>query len=333
MSSYTDLSLKNFRFYYGIPHCHTNFSTGRGTPVEALNYAKKNGLDFMIITDHNSHLKDTINVKNERITKWKALKSIIDKYNKKNDDFVAILGFETRSYPWGDLNIVNTENFFTGVIKDIRILLLWLLLNKDAFIFINHPHSPILTLPNTSVLNHYLNCIEVGNGSSPNKYLRYEKYYVGILDKGFRVSAINGQDNHRINFGDSDNVTGVVCKRLSKPNVLYAFKNRHTYSTESKTLKLLFFCNSTFMGGEITFPPPENLDFLIMCEDVANKIIKIQILTSKGKIIVDSDNLNLPSIKYMYTHKSNKDEKYYFVKVFSENDKLSYSSPVFLNEL
>ena len=123
MSSYTDMSLKNYRFYYGIPHCHTSFSTGRGTPLEDLDYGRKNGLDFMVITDHNSYLSDTITVKNNKLTKWRVLRNVVEKYNKKHDGFVALLGFETRSNPWGDLNIVNTDNFFTGIVKDIRILL------------------------------------------------------------------------------------------------------------------------------------------------------------------------------------------------------------------
>lgn len=332
MSSYTDMSIKNYKFYYGIPHCHTAFSTGRGTPLEALDYARKNDLDFIIITDHNSYLSDTINVKNNKISKWKSLKNTVDKYNKKHDSFVALLGFESRSNPWGDLNIVNTENFFTGIIKDTRILLLWILLNKDALIFINHPHSPILKLnSNNSVLNYYLSSIELGNGSPPNKYIRYEKYYISMLDKGFRLGAINGQDNHRINFGDSENLTGIICKKLDKENVVNSFRYRHTFSTESKTLKLLFFCNSKLMGEDFSLNDDNKVDFLILCEDIKNEIIKIQIISNNGKIIVETSELNLNFVKYLYTHNYEK-ETYYFAKIIQKNNKIAYSSPIFLNE-
>ena len=42
------------KYYYGIPHCHTAYSTGRGTPLDAFEYGKENDLDFMFITDYNS---------------------------------------------------------------------------------------------------------------------------------------------------------------------------------------------------------------------------------------------------------------------------------------
>ena len=32
------LNLNNLKFYYGIPHAHSGFSTGRGTPIEAFDY-------------------------------------------------------------------------------------------------------------------------------------------------------------------------------------------------------------------------------------------------------------------------------------------------------
>ena len=39
------------KFYYGIPHCHSNYSTGRGTPNELYEYAKKCSLDYLFETD------------------------------------------------------------------------------------------------------------------------------------------------------------------------------------------------------------------------------------------------------------------------------------------
>lgn len=333
MSSYTDFSLKNYRFYYGIPHCHTSFSTGRGTPIEALDYGRKNNLDFMILTEDNSYLKDTVTLKNKKISKWNYLKYLIERYNKKHEDFVAMLGFETRSNPWGDFNIINSDKFFTGIVKDIRIFLLWILLNKDALVFINHPQAQILDLSSeNAILNYYFSGIELGNGSLPNKYTRFENYYIKMLDNGFHVCAINSQDNHQVNFGDSENLTGIVCRHLDKNNLINALRKKTTFSTESKTLKLLFFCNSSIMGSEIDSSNCLKLDFLIMCEDQKYNIIKIEIITSKGKVIAEIDNLNLSYIKYLYTHPINSNETYYFAKIYQEENKVAYSSPIFLSE-
>lgn len=53
------------RFYYGIPHSHTSLSTGKSNPYESLEHARSNGLDFLIITDHNKYLSETIKEKNK----------------------------------------------------------------------------------------------------------------------------------------------------------------------------------------------------------------------------------------------------------------------------
>ena len=46
------------KFYYGIPHSHTSLSTGKSSPYESLEHARSNGLDFLIITDHNKYLSE-----------------------------------------------------------------------------------------------------------------------------------------------------------------------------------------------------------------------------------------------------------------------------------
>ncbi len=53
----------NIKYYYGIPHCHTEFSTGKGSPMEAYEYAYRDRLNFLFITDHNSHLSKEIKIK------------------------------------------------------------------------------------------------------------------------------------------------------------------------------------------------------------------------------------------------------------------------------
>ena len=42
--------------YYGLLHAHTGLSDGKGTPEEAYQMAKKNGLDFFAVTDHVERL-------------------------------------------------------------------------------------------------------------------------------------------------------------------------------------------------------------------------------------------------------------------------------------
>ncbi|MGL5244024.1 MAG: histidinol phosphatase, partial [Sarcina sp.] len=235
------IDINNLKFYYGIPHCHTSLSTGRGTPMEALEYGKKNGLDYMILTDHNGYLKDTIRDKDgDILSKWQLLSKSVSKFNKKYSNFIALYGFESHSSPWGDLNIINADSYFSGTITNLDHFLIWLISNENPLVCINHPHKSIEKLNFNLYLDNFISSIELGNGSPPNKYSRYEKYYFSLLDKGWHLGAINSQDNHRMNFGESENLTGIICENLTKDSIINAFKNGHSFSTESKTFKILF---------------------------------------------------------------------------------------------
>ena len=79
------------KYYYGIPHCHTSYSTGRGTPLDAFEYGKENDLDFMVITDHNSFLDKNIPNEKKEISRWAFTKNIAEKFRKKMMIFFLLL--------------------------------------------------------------------------------------------------------------------------------------------------------------------------------------------------------------------------------------------------
>lgn len=321
----------HLNFYYGIPHAHTFFSTGKGSPYDAYEYSKENGLDFLAVTDHNSLLIKESSTNHKITSKWIISLSMLDKFKKKNDNFLPLLGFEAKTSIYGDLNIINSNTFFTGIINNLTLLTLWMLNNPNSVITINHPHKSVLLLEYNEVLNKLITSIEVGNGIFPKKYLRHDKYYYQLLDKGWKLGAINGQDNHRINFGDSDNLTVILATELNKNTFIEAFRKRATYSTESKTLELYYTINSSLMGSEI-FIEHTKMKFSIVAEDLKNKIISIEIVTNKNTIIKKVENINLNSIKYLYEHEYNLGESWYIVRIYQEGNRLAISSPIFISK-
>lgn len=327
-STKNNFNIDDLNFYYGIPHAHCGFSTGRGTPLEAFDYARHAGLDFLILTDHNNYLTKTIRLKGNELSKWDTAKYLASRYNKKHENFLAVIGFESKTNPFGDINIINSTRFFTGTVNNLQLLVLWMLNNPTAFVSINHPHKTIESLEYNPVLNKLITSIEVGNGSSPNKYLRYEKYYYYLLDNGWELGAINGQDNHKLNFGDDENLTCVIADELTSTSLVSAFRNRHTYSTESKTLTMYFTINDSFMGDII---PSENeeLQFSIFAHDSIHKILEIDIISNGGMIIKKISDLDLNKVRYLYNHEALKNEFWYIIKVTLDNNKIAVSSPIF----
>lgn len=321
---------KSLKYFYGIPHAHTAFSTGRGTPYDALEYAKKNNLDFLAITDHNSFLSKEIFINNKQQPRWIATSTLLEQFKKKNDYPLPIIGFETKTNPYGDFNIINSNLYFTGVVNNLNLLLLWMLNNPNALITINHPHKNILYLNYNEILNKIITSIEVGNGSFPHKYIRHDKYYYALLDKGWKLGAINGQDNHRMNFGDSENLTVALAYSLSLESLIEAFRLRRTYSTESRTLKMYFTINDKFMGSEIE-TESNKLRFMIYAEDIRIRINHIEIISNGGTIVKRISDIKLNLIKYLYEHERSKEQTWFVVRVYQDDNRLSISSPIFLS--
>ncbi|NFL86352.1 UNVERIFIED_ORG: histidinol phosphatase [Clostridium botulinum] len=324
----TQINFKNLKFYYGIPHAHCGFSTGRGTPTEAFDYARHNGLDFLILTDHNNYLIKSVRMNGNELSKWEALKYLRTKYRKKHDNFLPVIGFESKTSGFGDINIINSNRFFTGIVSNLKLLILWMFNNPNAFITLNHPHKNINYLEYSPLLNKLITSIEVGNGSAPNKYSRYDKYYYNLLDKGWQLGAINSQDNHRMNFGDDENLTCIISNELTLESLITAFRSRHTYSTESKSLVMYFTINNAFMGETIPLDDNE-LEFYIFIQDNNYKIKEIDIISFSGTVIKKIPDLNLNRIKYIYRHKAETNEKWYVIKTILENGKVGISSPIF----
>lgn len=321
---------KKLHYYIGIPHCHTSYSTGKGTPEEAFKMAEENGLNFIIITDHSNSLRRMTTYKKTAITKWEAIKKAASHYNKKHQNFCAMYGFECIIKRFGEVNVLNTHSLARGTMSGINTLTS-LVENEDKHsIIINHPGSILENLKYGDPSNSLFNAIEVGNGSPPFKYKRYENIYFSLLDRGCKLAAVNGQDNHAKNWGCSDNLTVILAKHLSADSITDALRNRRTYSTESKTLKLLFFINNTCMGGTIEDTAETSLHFSIYASDNKIPIQKILLISNGGEVI--KTIISPEHCKNQFTIDCSSLHTWYVIKVIQVENRISISSPIFVKD-
>ena len=77
------------KFYYGIPHCHSAYSTGKGTPLDLYEFA----------TDHNDYLSILTSIIDNVLTRWDATNYYANKIRRSKDDFLPLVGFECRTFP------------------------------------------------------------------------------------------------------------------------------------------------------------------------------------------------------------------------------------------
>ena len=94
------------------------------------------------------------------------------------------------------------------------------------------------------ILNKLITRSEVFNGNCDSKYTRHDKQYYHLLDQGWKLGAVNGQDNHKINFNNNSNLTVYIGNELSKKALIDAFRKHRTYSTESRYLKHFSYKNT-----------------------------------------------------------------------------------------
>lgn len=311
----------NCKFLYGVFHGHSSLSIGQGSPTECYSSAYHNGLDFLILSEHSDFLSS------DKI-KWEKGLEQTTRFMKKKEDFISLFGFEGKTNFLNELNIINSKTYFNGSINDIRLLPIWMINNPSAFIIISNPLKNICNITYNSILDKLITAIEVTAGSS-NRYLHREKYYFSLLDKGFKLGAVNGLSESKLSFGETENLTCVVASKFTKDSFINAIRSHQSYSTESKTLKLLYFINDTFMGGIL--PNTNDLRFTIIIEDRNYIIEKIEIISNTGLIIHTIENIGLNKIKYLYNHKKEISETWYVIKVHQATNKQAISSPIFIN--
>lgn len=309
--------------YFGNLHSHTAYSSGQGTPKEAFKMANDMGIDFLAVTDHSKSLKTK---------KIELYKKQSDKFNKKNKKTLALYGKELSIKGIGHINLLNCNDLDKYKINDLNSLNNFIKQNDETILCINHPQKSIYKLCNQKHLNKNIKLIEVGNGVFQNKYNRYEKYYYKMLDCGWHLSAVNNQDNHKKDWGKSDNLTVILADKLKEKNILSALNSGRTYSTESRNLNFMFKINNAFMGDSIDFNNLDNLNFFIKCYDKKFLIRKVQIISNNSNIISEKE-FNDNKIEWCPIIKKCKQNSWYVVKVFEDDNRIAISSPIYLNNI
>ncbi|MEQ8153803.1 MAG: histidinol phosphatase [Clostridiaceae bacterium] len=309
----------NLNFYYGITSCLSNISDNKNSLAETLEHRYKNNLDFIFITEHNSLLKAEVKYKSARISKWAYFITTIKKYSKKHLRPIAVIGFESKTHKWGNLNILNSKNYFDGEVKNLSLLLLWMLVNEDGMIFIDHSHKPSAVMPYNPLLNKFIISVKVRRS-------HYFKYYYELLDAGWKLGVVSSQDDSQ----DSENHTCIISNKLNKNSLFESFRKRRTYSTESKTLKAYFTINGYFMGDIINKGDFQTVDIFIFLQDFKYKINKFEIIANNGQILKVSGNVNLYKIKYFVKIPFTRSITWLLVKIYQDNNKIALTSPIFL---
>lgn len=226
---------KNEQWYRGDFHSHTGHSDAFGCEdlegnrgpcqvYQIVESAKKNKLDFVSITDHNtvSHHQDMM---------------VIQPLFK---DLLLIRGQEVTTF-YGHSNVYGTSiplDFRVGFEGHTFEQIQQEAEEAGALLSINHPGRETganctgcgWSAENTDY--NKLEVVEIVNGTNVENEIAGIPFWHNLLNKGYKITGIGGSDVHSAGFGDSQPgtpTTMVYAKELSEKAILDAVRKGKVY--------------------------------------------------------------------------------------------------------
>ena len=227
------------RFYRGNLHGHSTNSDGEWTPAEYCRQYRRNGYDFVALTDHCM----------ERYGY-----AISDTREFRSDEFTTLIGAELHpgqiesGSPWHLLAVGLPLDFETRREGDTGASVARRAMAAGAFLAATHPNWYAFTVADFETLDG-AHAIECYNGAADSASDRgYSWHYIDLLlHRGHRVGAIAVDDVHASGYY-SDFMRGWVYVKsdaLRPESLLGALKAGHYYSSTGAQLH-----NVEFIGRD-----------------------------------------------------------------------------------
>lgn len=166
------------KWFKGDTHLHTVNSDGSLTKGQLVEYCKKQGLDFIIITDHNYNSVqksyydgDMLVIQGQEIT--------------GDNGHVNIWGAKVPAEPPYTLD---TPEDYKKIIEQCR--------NAGGVISLNHPFCSMCGF-RFDIDRLYCDCVEVWNTIQHTDNMKNRDWWVNQLLGGKRIAAVGGSDFHR----------------------------------------------------------------------------------------------------------------------------------------
>ena len=276
-------------WYRGDLHSHTAHSDGSCQRLDnsekvpcpvfvTAMAAAKRGLDFMAITDHN-----TVSQANSVREIQPYFTPLLLMVAREVTTFFGHANvFGTRS----DLNfqIDQNEKSWNRILSEVE--------SQKALISINHPVRPSGELCmgcgwNTLTNMEKVHAIEVVNGGDVDTAFSGVPFWHAQLNKGYRITAISGSDNHRPDLYDQNTfgsvgvpITVVYASALSEKEITNGIRQGNVFIdvTGSKNQMMEFSATNSLkdtalMGQTLKVAPNTEVTLKVAVKNAANTYV------------------------------------------------------------
>ena len=172
------MNYDGYKWYAGVPHCHTVASDGGLTLEQVIAKAKKNKLDFLMITDHNVNCKEFPEI----------------------DGLTLIYGAELTKHGghcnmWGVKDVIDSEDYETCETYEDFLRVKNKAKERGAVICMNHPHCK--QCPWRWELNAAdVDVLEVWNAPTHFDNLECTEWWHEQMKNGHKLPIVGGSDYH-----------------------------------------------------------------------------------------------------------------------------------------
>lgn len=293
--------------YKGDTHTHTLSSDGSYSYEELTQKAKREGLDFMILTDHNTYDQ------NEQVT--------------GKEDLTVIPGTEWTHYQ-GHANLLglkkSIEDPFSVTHFEQMDDVLNEAKNNGAVISVNHPFCPFCGWE-WGIEDTAFDLVEIWNGGIlPTANKKALEWWSSQLDSGKKISMIAGSDFHDVkglrNIGQP--CLGVWANANAGDEILGALKRGNSYASFAVEGPSILIESSAGIQGDTV--SAGEVSILIGELKKGDRIVLISD-KKKEEIIVEED-YSMYKIKKTYT-----EEAFFRVEIYREPFSKSLEMPVSLS--
>lgn len=371
-----------YRIYLANLHSQANHSDGGGAvatctsgqgaqsgqfgPVDGWAYAMANGLDALLISEHNHYFdgSSSTNASANPATAISLYQSGVQgalAHNVDNPSFLALYGME-----WGvisnggHLNLLGGSQLWGWEFNSSNQLLaevftarsdyapLYALMRQHGLVGqFNHPDtSGQFIIGGTAlayhpdgdevmVLSEILNTSAFSSNTNETETSRssYEGAFNRLLERGYHVAPASNQDNHCANWGMSyTNRTGVLIPAgttLTPQSFLDALRARRVYATMDRTSQIVLRGNGRLMGER--FVNEGSLDLEVLFASSGGHSVS-QVLIREG---VPGRNGTVTTLASTPTHSFTPPlgSHFYYAKIIQEDGDILWSAPIWVEQV
>lgn len=249
---------KQNRFYFGDLHIHSLASDGKYSAHELGMMAKKKGLDFIALADHNNYSENFSLPKIDGVTFIPAVEWT--HYNGHMNFFGVKAPFE--------------NSFVANSLEDMRALIAQAK-ELGASVSVNHPECSFC--PYLWEDDEVYDMMEIWNGPMTPRNARAINKWTELLKSGRRLPIVGGSDFHKSpSYSFIGNpVTAVYCDSPDDESLMKAIAAGHSYvSSGINGAQIMLRCGNVIMGDEL------------ICDDAAELEIEAKRLKHSRLVLV-----------------------------------------------